>query len=127
MRIIILLFAYYLKFGIEYISEVLVLITRRLSHYRFQQGRIYYHKFMDESVGETEIAMIIDRASSPTFVLADLLKSVKRLPAVEFSDTSPIKKRYANKVERCVQPLLKKMSSRTVKDFFNDKIFKIKK
>ncbi|MBR6981317.1 MAG: DUF262 domain-containing protein [Prevotella sp.] len=122
-----LLFAYYLKFGIEYISEVLVLITRRLSHYRFQQGRIYYHKFMDESVGETEIAMIIDRASSPTFVLADLLKSVKRLPAVEFSDTSPIKKRYANKVERCVQPLLKKMSSRTVKDFFNDKIFKIKK
>ena len=120
-----LLFAYYLKFGTEYISEALILITRRISDYRFQQGRVYFEKFMDESVGETEIAMLIDRATSPTFVLAELLKNVKRLPAVKFSDTSPIKKRYADKVKKCLQPLIKEMSSPSIIDFFNGKIFKI--
>ena len=122
-----LLFAYYLKFGTEYISEALILITRRISQYRFQQGRVYFDKFMDDSVGETEITMLIDRATSPTFVLAELLKDVKRLAAVEFSDTSPIKERYANKVEKCVQPIINKMSSPSVIDFFNGKFFKIKK
>lgn len=122
-----LLFAYYLKFGIEYISDALILITRSISQYRFRQGRVYYDKFMDESVGETEIAMIIDRATSPTFFWAELLKSVKRLPAVEFSDTTPIKKRYADKVDKCVLPIIKEMSSPTIIDFFNGKVFKIKK
>lgn len=121
-----LLFAYYLKFGIEYINEAMILITRRISQYRFQQGRVYYDKFMDESVGETEIAMIIDQATSPTFFLAALFKSVKRLPEVEFSDKSPIKQRYVKKVNKYIQPFVKEMISTTMINFFNDKIFRIK-
>ncbi len=122
-----LLFAYYLKFGIEYINEAMILITRRISQYRFQQGRVYYDKFMDERVGETEIAMIIDQATSPTFFLAELFKSVKRLPAVEFSEKSPIKQRYVKKVNRCLLPFVNKMISTTLISYFNGKIFRIKK
>lgn len=121
-----LLFAYYLKFGIEYISEALILITRIISQFRFLQGRVYFDKLMDESVGNTEIAMIIDRATSPTFVLAELLKSVKRLPAVELSATFPIKKRYLNKVQKCVNPIIGGMLSPTVKEYFSGMIFKVK-
>ena len=75
------LFAYYLKFRTNYLSEALCLIMDRISEVRYGKKRIKINGKSFPTVlnfgKETRIAMIIDRATSPTFFLAELENKTK--------------------------------------------------
>ncbi|MEO7309295.1 MAG: DUF262 domain-containing protein [Chitinophagaceae bacterium] len=74
-----LLFAYYLKFGTLYLSDALVGMMRIISAHRYQYGRANLKSLLKHA-SESEIVLMIDRATSPTFFLAELLGRIKMLP-----------------------------------------------
>ena len=70
------LFAYYLKFRTNYLSEALCLIMDYISEVRYNKDRILFSTVLEYGKN-TKIAMIIDRATSPTFFLAELENKTK--------------------------------------------------
>jgi len=74
------LFAYYLKFGEDYLAEALTCITRVVSQYRYERSKAYKESLL-QSAGESRIIMLLERATSPTFFLADLRNRIQLMPA----------------------------------------------
>ena len=62
-----LLFGYYLKFGTQYLSEALIYIAENIAQHRYLSRANYYK--IREFAKNSEIIMMIDQASSPTFFL----------------------------------------------------------
>ena len=73
------LFAYYLKFGEEYLAEALTCITRIVSQSRYNTKRANRQTILREA-SNTEIILSINQATSPTFFLAEMLAKIKTLP-----------------------------------------------
>ena len=73
------LFAYYMKFGNQYLSEALTCITRIVSQLRYEKSKANKQSIMDKA-GEMEIIGMINQATSPTFFLASARDIIKRLP-----------------------------------------------
>ncbi len=71
-----LLFGYYLKFGSQYLSEALFCIAGHIAQHRYTSRRALSYKIR-EFAKNSEIAMMIDQASSPTFFLAECLEGIK--------------------------------------------------
>ena len=69
-----LLFGYFLKFGNLYLTEALMCISEVIAQHRYTSRAIYY-KIL-EFAKESEIIMMIDQASSPTFFLAECKSSI---------------------------------------------------
>lgn len=65
-----LLFGYYLKFGTFYMSDALVVIMRIILQHIYSTGRARKASIV-QYAGDTELILIIDRATSPTFFLAE--------------------------------------------------------
>ncbi len=94
-----ILFAYFLKFGTSYFSEALICITRIISKTRFdntraEQSAIIYAAYNKILMG------LIDRATSPTFFLADCKAIYKRFPSYNYESYKPIQQRYYNLLMR---------------------------
>lgn len=87
-----LLFAYYLKFGVEYLSEALVLIMHIISEVRYENYRIYKESIF-ECAKQSKIVPLIDKSTSPTFFIADLLDRTKMMPIA--SELKGIRHRYS--------------------------------
>ena len=73
------LFAYYLKFGNQYLSEAMTCITRIVSQLRYEKSKANKQSIMDRA-GELGIVQMIEQATSPTFFLAETRDIIKRLP-----------------------------------------------
>ncbi len=73
------LFAYYLKFGNQYLSEALTCITRMVSQLRYEKSKANKQSLMDNA-SEMGIVLMINQATSPTFFLAEAKNIIKRLP-----------------------------------------------
>ena len=71
-----LLFGYYLKFGEQYLSEALLCISAFMAQHRYSSARAFSHKIR-EYAQNSEIVMMIDQSSSPTFFLAECRSNVK--------------------------------------------------
>ncbi|MBP5722227.1 MAG: DUF262 domain-containing protein [Bacteroidales bacterium] len=71
-----LLFCYYLKFGKQYLSEALFCISSYMAQHRYEASRALAYKIR-EYANNSEIVMMIDQASSPTFFLAECADSIK--------------------------------------------------
>lgn len=82
------LFAYYLKFGTDYIHEALTAITRIVSMFRYETSKANQQSLLDKA-GESEIVLMINQATSPTFCLAEMRNIINRLPML-----SPEQKQY---------------------------------
>lgn len=80
------LFAYYLKFGNQYLSEALTCITRIVSQLRYEKSKANKQSLMDNA-GELGIIQIINQATSPTFFLAASRDIIKHLPFFDNSLT----------------------------------------
>lgn len=65
-----LLFGYYLKFGNQYLTEALVTIAENIAQHRYTSSRAMYYKIV-EYAKDSEIIMMIDQSSSPTFFLRE--------------------------------------------------------
>lgn len=110
------LFAYYLKFGEQYLPEALILTTRLVSQIRFNNQRVYRETLLNSDIGNLEITQAIDQATSPTFFLADVLNKIKRLPPV--GELKGIRLRYRNQIRRKLNPIFNDFTSDYIKKFF---------
>lgn len=95
-----LLFCYYLKFGEQYLAEALILIAKRVSLHRYENFRVNLRK-LQQYGADTNIVMMIDRATSPTFFLAELLQAMKEMPFV--APQTKIQQRYSQEITRCLE------------------------
>ena len=70
------LFAYFSKFGKQYLSEALFCIAGAIAQHRYEGARALQYK-INEHVQNNELVMMIDQASSPSFFLAEALSLLK--------------------------------------------------
>jgi hypothetical protein len=75
------LFAYYLKFGEEYIAEALTCITRMISKIRYDKSKANLSTLY-QYAGDSRIVLLLNRATSPTFFLAEMKSRISYLPVV---------------------------------------------
>jgi hypothetical protein len=106
-----MLFAYYLKFGTIYLSEALFCIERIVSEHRYSLGRSSLRSVL-EYVSNSEITMMIDQATSPTFFLAETLHQIKKLSSPNISG---IRGRYNNRVKGIYAEISKTMCIESIK------------
>ena len=71
-----LLFGYFMKFGEQYLSEALFCIASFIAQHRYLTERALSYK-IDEYAMNSEIVMMLDQSSSPTFFLAECIASVR--------------------------------------------------
>lgn len=108
-----LLFGYYLKFGRQYLSEALFVIEKTISAHRYANNRARKDKIM-EFTTKSHIIMKIDRATSPSFFLADLMRHDYDYLVPELQG---IRERY----HRCVKSMYRQLESKiTVKSISNN-------
>ncbi len=108
-----LLFAYYLKFGTIYLSEALYCIECLISAHRYGLGRSSLRTVLRHA-GDSEIIMMIDQATSPTFFLAEAIQKIDKLP--KLIELSGIRHRYQSIVINIYDSLFKTM---TIEKFKN--------
>lgn len=95
-----LLFCYYLKFGEAYFADALFLVAKYISLHRFQNAKANFGKLL-QYASDSEIVMMIDRATSPTFFLAELLRRIREMDLI--TAQTNIQKRYQNRLYKCLQ------------------------
>ena len=110
-----MLFAYYLKFGTLYFSEALICITRVVSQTRFEKSRVwnvdvYYADYNNILVS------FIDKATSPTFFLAECKKMYSRFPLYNEDTARPIQKRYRQLLKNVHSKIDKKSLTESFRD-----------
>ncbi len=111
-----LLFAYYLKFGTIYLSEALFCIEQIISEHRYGSGRSSLRAVL-EHASNSEIVMMIDQATSPTFFLAETLQLIKKQSP--FEEKKGIQIRYYNKVVGIQSQLKKSMCIDSIVNLIN--------
>lgn len=72
-----LLFAYYLKFGTQYLSEALYCISGIMADHRYANVRALMSKVLDWA-NKSKVVLMIDQASSPTFFLAEAISHISK-------------------------------------------------
>jgi hypothetical protein len=106
------LFAYYLKFDAEYLSEALFCIARAISESRYNTGRMNRQGILNDA-GNSELIMMIDQATSPTFFLAEALNiPVTTRPEEPLKG---IRQRYCNAMNCVFNQLLPHVSHLFIK------------
>lgn len=95
------LFAYYLKFGNQYLSEALTCITRIVSQHRYEKSKANKQSIMD-SACKIGIIGMINQATSPTFFLANVRKVIAHLPYFDHS-LKGIRADYFNREKQLYQ------------------------
>lgn len=83
------LFCYFLKFGEYYLSDALVVIMRILLQHRYINSRAIKSSIV-QYAGKSELVLIIDQATSPTFFLAEARNIAKELSYPTRQEMSPI-------------------------------------
>lgn len=94
-----LLFAYYLKFGNDYLAEALVLLLLKISKVRYDNSRLSLNTLFDY-VKKSKITYYIDIATSPTFLFAELLNDMDLIYAqnkLKDESLKGIQKRFLDK------------------------------
>lgn len=120
------LFAFYIKFGNDYIDDALVLIARIVSQVRYDSLRIHLETIL-QSAKESKIAMMINRATSPTFCLAQMLAVVEQLPVFdgEKDDSGKPVRRIRTRYHSCLQRMiLERMNNNATYTINLEKIIK---
>lgn len=114
-------FGYYLKFGTDYLIEAMSLIVIILSKIRFDNARLYQESVL-EYAGNTNIAMVIEQSSSPTFMLAQLKNKTKTISFNE--DYQNIRKRYKERLIKLLEIVEGKTEVEEIKSILNNYIKK---
>jgi len=101
------LFAYYIKFGTIYLSEAMFCIERIISEHRYSLGRSSLRSVLEYS-GNSEIVLMLDQATSPTFFLAEAILQIDKLSAPV--GLQGIRLRYQNCNKEIYKDLAKTMT-----------------
>lgn len=97
------LFAYFSKFGKQYLSEALFCIAGAIAQHRYEGARALQYK-INEHVQNNELVMMIDQASSPSFFLAEALSLLK--VSGRDLEGGDIKVRFYNALCRVLEALI---------------------
>lgn len=89
--IVSLTFAYYLKFGKEFLSEAMFAIIGNISQHRYKKPAI--KKEIERAAMNSDIVFMLLQAPSPSFFIAECLNSIQTHP-LELEDLNGIKLRY---------------------------------
>lgn len=87
-----LLFGYYLKFGEFCLSDALVVIMRIILQHRYTNKTARKSSII-KYAKDSEIILMIDQATSPTFFLAEARNVAKDLTLPMMQDMTPIRRR----------------------------------
>lgn len=98
-----LIFGYYLKFGKLYINEASVSIIQLISQHRYDTSRAYLNSIL-KYASSSEIVLMIDQATSPTFFLAEIESVIKTLPTT--SELKGTRERYKNAIDKIEESLI---------------------
>lgn len=115
-----LLFAYYLKFGTMYLGEALVCIEKLISRHRYEQSRSSI-KYVLKQGSDTEIVMMIDQATSPTFFLAEALKVINRMPKITDKQKEGIRGRYFDRINSIYTDIENSIAVQSIKNIIPSK------
>lgn len=109
-----LMFAYYLKFGENYLSEAAILIAREVSSARLTGKRANFDKVLTD-VGEMRVAPQIESSGKPSILFSQLMSdiSAKRIDV----GSSKIQQRYKVKLVMALDQLYNIATLKSVKDF----------
>lgn len=110
-----LLFAYYLKFGKDYLPEAALAILRIVIEHRYRNSRALSSSVL-QHVKDLGVVHMIEQATSPTFILAELQLAVKELSYPMWKDMRPIQKSMRSQAKAVAQSL---SDSITVSSFKN--------
>lgn len=80
-----LMFGYYLKFGNQYLPEAFFCISRLMALYRYNTYAVARNGIgVRNFANNSEIVLMIDQASSPTFFLAEMMNKFEELTAGDY-------------------------------------------
>jgi hypothetical protein len=111
-----LLFAYYLKFGNQYLSDAFFLISKYISKHRYENRRANLNSIF-KFANDSEIVMMIDQATSPTFFLAELKNITDKIEIP--SDLTRTRKNFQNNMNKIYKDLQSNLEILKIKT--NDK------
>ena len=99
------LFAYFLKFGNIYLPEATFCIERIISDHRYNLSRSSYKSVLVHAMN-SEIIMMIDQATSPTFFLAEAYNQIKQ--QITPTELNGIRRRYNCRINQMYDEGIKK-------------------
>lgn len=100
-----LLFGYYLKFGEHCLADASMLILRILLQNRYETTRAQKDSIY-KYVSELGVALMINRATSPTFFLAELFNIIRDYPIKYLQEMLPIQRN----MRKCVIEIKNELS-----------------
>ena len=106
-----LLFAYYLKFGDQYLTDALFCIASVIAQHRYQTNRAITYKIQEYAMN-SEIVMMIEQATSPTFFLAECLQAAKVSGST--LDDADIKMRFYHQLQKLFEQLSDELTEPTI-------------
>ena len=106
-----LLFAYYLKFGDQYLTDALFCIASVIAQHRYQTNRAMTYKIQEYAMN-SEIVMMIEQATSPTFFLAECLQAAKL--SGKTLDDADIKMRFYHQLQKLFEQLSDELTEPTI-------------
>lgn len=112
-----LLFAYYLKFGTHYFTEALFCISANIAQHRYSSERALSYKIR-EFAKDSEIVMMINQASSPTFFLAECLSAIRK--SGKDIEELGIKFRFYQRLQDLFAELLEDLTDETIKEKYDN-------
>lgn len=111
-----LLFAYYLKFGDQYLADALFCIASVIAQHRYQTNRAMTYKIQEYAMN-SEIVMMIEQATSPTFFLAECLQTAK--VSGRTLDDENIKKQFYLQLQKLFEELSDELTEPTITKKYN--------
>ena len=111
-----LLFAYYLKFGDQYLTDALFCIASVIAQHRYQTNRAITYKIQEYAMN-SEIVMMIEQATSPTFFLAECLQAAK--VSGKTLDDADIKMRFYLQLQKLFEELSDELTEPTITKKYN--------
>lgn len=117
-----LVFCYYLKFGNSFISEATLSIVRYISNIRFDKAKAYEPTIVNHA-RDSEIVLMIEQATSPTFFLAEIESKIEQLPKIE--DFKGIRASFLESCRKVSQILSEKSNSISFKNYFQTRYERI--
>ncbi len=106
-----LLFAYYLKFGNQYITDALYCIASVIAQHRYQTSRAMAYKIQEYAMN-SEVVMMIEQATSPTFFLAECLQAAQ--VSGRSLDDEDIRMRFYHQLQKLFEQLSDELTEPTI-------------
>ena len=110
-----LMFGYYEKFGEHCLADATVLILRLILQNRYETDRAQ-RMGISKFASEKGVMQMIDRATSPTFFLAEMFNIVRDFPVKYMQEMKPVQRTMRRKVLECREKIRQNIYVESIKN-----------